>query len=175
MKGKIFLFGKFALLLFLTTCSTNILEENNQVFIEDLIENFKPLIDSKHDRYIIRESPDVSDFYEFDNRVINFRNKNSICSVHFIEMENKKVGISPIHFSVEYSGYIYEIREILFPNCDDIIEGASAFGCCPRVTLIYVCDDCNNDRNNWWELNKESWFEKFEFQGPGFMIDVHTF
>jgi len=91
---------------------------------------------------------DNSDFYdETDKEQIN--KMSDICSVHNCKMQLKNVNImyglpvGPVY------GY-REVRDNLFPNCDDKLLG----GCCidnesKSHELIYVCELCNQTREEW--------------------------
>jgi len=136
-----------------------------------IISNFF-IFPAKHDRSDFFEDFYTTFLYEWDSRVRNFRNNDFFCQIHFIDMEKKEVRISFNHFSIEAYAYISDIREKLFPNCDDIIEGLSGYpGACPQYTEIFVCDDCNIDRNIWLNENWEAWREKYSWSGTAFLIE----
>ena len=83
--------------------------------------------------------------------------ENTICKIHNMEMKKKRVKIFYGLPSMNWSEYD-KIKDELFPNCDDPVAG----GCVIRflrknTTKIYICENCNIDRNKWKENNLELW------------------
>ena len=162
-------FSLFLLSYPLTTCSKSVLPENTQLPDTDkkIIEYFPLKLNIEPD--ITRKMPlDITYMHEMDTRSIDFRNNVTICSIHSIEMEKKEVRIIYGLLGGEWWGYTYRIREKLFPNCDDILEGGCMVGFGPEYAEIYVCQECNNDRNIWMKENWTSWTEKYSWEGTGF-------
>ena len=122
--------------MFLMACSENGLREN--IRSEEALKKFLAL-----ESYA-------------DIRCINFYDNKNICDVHFIEMDKQKVRIVYGLPDMAWLGYIFKIREKLFPNCDDAVMGGCVIGY-EKYTDIYVCENCNIDRNKWIEENWESW------------------
>ena len=87
-------------------------------------------------------------------KIIKNKDKN-ICQIHNVIMLKKKITIGYGFPIGPVSGYTEE-RENSFPNCDDSLLG----GCCvsetsPIYRLKYVCEICNNVREE-WKINHRS-------------------
>lgn len=93
------------------------------------------------------------DIIESDDNY-EIRKKNNICNIHNCIMEKKQI---PIMYGLPIGpivGYTKE-REISFSNCDDKLLG----GCCIsdenlNFELLYVCNYCNQARDEWKNKHK---------------------
>jgi hypothetical protein len=95
--------------------------------------------------------------------LIIFSCKKNICSVHNIEMKKQNVEIMyglPAGF---YFEYLSKIMTILFPNCDEGVLGGCIVGD-PETVKIYVCEQCNKDRDEWKEINWENWKNNYKIR-----------
>jgi hypothetical protein len=80
----------------------------------------------------------------------------NICKVHNVEMEKKELRIGYGTPSRWYMEYCCEIKDKLFPNCDDPVDG----GCFVREEKSmqnYVCEACNKKRDEWNKNNLKTW------------------
>ena len=85
-------------------------------------------------------------------------------------MVKQNVSIRYGLFGPELWSYSRDIREVFFPNCNDFIEGGCIIGF-ERYMNIYVCENCNIDRDIWMEENWVSWKEKYSWGGTAFLVD----
>ena len=97
-----------------------------------------------------------NNLFAIDTRSVTYENNVTKCYLHLTEMEKQNVGILYGLLGHGWWSYSREIREVFFPNCDDIIEGGCVIGY-ERYMNIYVCENCNNDRDKWMEDNWETW------------------
>jgi len=87
--------------------------------------------------------------YEDDEEAkINNRNNGNICKIHNLKMYEKRVNIL---YGVPIECYEREIKK-LFPNSDDYIIECSEDDDNDEYITEYVCEYCNNARDEW--INK---------------------
>ena len=106
--------------------------------------------------------------FALDIRSVTYEKNETICSIHLTEMTKQNVRIGYGLFGPDWWSYSRDIRELFFPNCDDFIQGGCVIGY-ERHMNIYVCEDCNIDRNKWMEDNWDFWKEKYSWVGTGFL------
>jgi len=131
-------------------CSRNILSVENQSSENTQLS----------EENIMGEFPESERPYKkvhFDQRSINMVNETQkICNVHQLEMKKQPVKVEYGSLTFEEEKYIYEVRYELFPNCNDKINSFIGFGY-EIYSDIFVCEQCNKDRNRWMEEEFKSW------------------
>jgi hypothetical protein len=83
--------------------------------------------------------------------------RENYCKLHGVEMKMKELPISygtPARWYIEYC---CDIKNKLFPNCGDPVDGG-CFVCKEKTMSCYVCEECDKARDEWkkahWETYK---------------------